>query len=383
MEKELTAFLNYRKRQDLFRKTKEVTKLGSSRIKVGGCIYCDLSSNDYLGLSSHPKIKASLQRGADVVSASSASALVSGYTDIHCKLEESIADFKSKEDAIVLGTGWQTNVGVIDALLSAKDAIFCDRLSHASILDGARLSGARLFRFRHNDSDHLRTLLKKHRGKYKKAMVVTESVFSMDGDLAPLEDIVEIKKDFDFLLMVDEAHATGLFGENGAGVVNEKKLCAEVDLIMGTFSKALAGFGAYVATSKKIKHFLVNACRSYIYSTALPPALVSSNLESLEIVQKERHRADELLKMVSIFRKQLEREGFQVKGSTQIVPIILGETKKVIEVSKELQSKFWWVVPVRPPTVPKNISRIRISLTYDHDLEQLNRFKEDLIRSVR
>ncbi len=375
-------FLGEQAKKDLKRTSVPVAILKKGKIKVGGQTYCNLSSNDYLGFSSHPDLCATLKNGADIASSSSASPLITGYTNLHKKLERAISRLKNKPAALIFSSGWQTNVGVIDSLVTKGDAIFCDRLSHASIIDGCRLSGARMFRFRHNNLDHLKTLLQKHRNHYKEALIITESVFSMEGDLAPLQQIADLKNKYKCLLMVDEAHATGLFGENGSGVVDKFKVHNEVDIIMGTFSKALAGLGGYIATSKTLRDYLLNSCRSYIFSTSLPPSIVLGNTRSIELLVKEHRRATSLLENASWLRSELKNDGFTVMGTSQIIPIIFRTPKKAIDISKKLKKRGWWVVPVRPPTVPKGSSRLRISLSYDHSRSQLNRFRDDLVRNI-
>ena len=311
----------------------------SGRIRVDEKEYVNLSSNDYLGLSMHEALARAAREALERTAGASASRLMTGTTDLHHKLEGKIARFKGKPSALVFNSGYQANVGMISALCGKEDAIFSDRLNHASIIDGIRLSGAKLFRFRHNDVEHLEKLLRKERGSFREAMIITETVFSMDGDLAPLEKIVKLKKEHDCLLMVDEAHATGVFGASGSGLAEETSTTGEIDIIMGTFSKALGSFGSYVATSNDIKDYLINTCRSFIYSTALPPAVIAANLASLEVVKNEPERRITLLENARYLCGGLNEKGFDVKGDSQILPIILGDNERALKVSRLLKEK--------------------------------------------
>ncbi len=343
--------------------------------------YLDLSSNDYLGLSGHPKIKEASQRAIrELGTGSSGSRLLSGDLDIHHLLEERIARFKGKEGALVFNSGYQANIGLISSLCGRGDVVFCDRLSHASILDGIILSRARFFRFRHNDLDSLEYLLKKERYKFRNSLIITETVFSMDGDIAPLKEIVELKERYSCLIMVDEAHATGIFGKTGAGIAEEKDVTDHIDLIMGTFSKALGSFGAYLACSNRMKEYFVNTTRSFIYSTALPPAVIAANIASLDVVRDEPFRRKTLLENAAYFRKKLHGHGFKVRGSSQIVPFIIGDTQRTVCLSDRLKRKGYWALPIRPPTVGAADSRLRFSLTYYHTKGLLERLVNDICK---
>ncbi len=341
--------------------------------------YIDFSSNDYLGLAGHPRLIQAAKEALDEFgTSSSASRLLSGDLDIHHRLEERVADFKNKEASLVFNSGYQANVGFFASLYGKDDVIFSDRLNHASIVDGLLLSRAKIFRFRHNDADELEDTLKRERNKFKKALIVTETIFSMDGDRPPLKELVGLKAKYDCQIMADEAHATGIYGPNGSGVVEEEGLQDHIDIIMGTFSKALGSFGAYIAASKEIIDYLINTCRSFIYSTGLPPAVVACNLASLKLVKEEPYRRDVLLENARYFRDRLKSMGFEIRGSSQIVPVIIGGNKKTEKIAKELQAKGWWVLPIRPPTVPEGHSRLRFSLSFHHNFEILQRLIEDL-----
>ena len=371
---DIKEFLKERQAQGLLRKLRPATLRLDGKIYFGDKEYIDFSSNDYLGLSSHPRLKeATIKAIGKFGVSSSASRLLSGDAEIFHALEDAVARFKDKEAALIFNSGYQANVGIISALFTKGDCIFSDRLNHASIIDGILLSGARFFRFQHNNPEHLESLLKKERNKFKNALIVSESFFSMDGDRAPLKGLVKLKEKYNCQIMVDEAHATGIFGEKGSGVVEEEGLSSQVDLIMGTFSKALAGFGAYLATSQNIVDYLVNVCRSFIYSTALPPAVIACNLASLELVKDEPQRRKILLSGAGLLRTKLQAQGLPVLGVSQIIPVILGDNLRAIEFSAKLQEKGYWVLAVRPPTVPAGEARLRLSLSYNHDTETLNK----------
>lgn len=362
----------------LFRTLTEVLPQGQGRIKVADRIYTDISSNDYLGLSYHPRVVEAAAKALEKGLGASASRLMTGSTCLHHELERKMADFKGKPSVTVMNSGYQANLGVISAICGKNDCVFFDRLSHASIIDGVKLSGAASFRFRHNDMEHLETLIKKNRRKFKTALIVTETVFSMDGDFAPLKDMVRIKEKYSCLLMVDEAHATGIFGEKGSGMAEKENVTENTDIIMGTFSKALGSFGAYLATNKRIKAFLVNRCRSFIYSTALPPPLAASCIASIEIIKEEPERREALLKNSKHLRDSLTRSGVPTRGMSQIIPVILGKSEKAVDVSLMLKKRGWWAIPMRPPTVPEGEARIRVSVSYHHGADVLERLASDI-----
>lgn len=378
----IEELLQERKREGLLRTLRPASLRKQGKIYLNAKEYFDFSSNDYLGLASHPKLKEGAKKAIEELGiGASASRLLSGDLEVHHRLEDRIALFKGKESALVLNSGYQANVGIISAILKRGDAVFCDRLNHASIIDGILLSGAKLFRFHHCDSNHLEWLLKKERGNFKEALIITETVFSMDGDRAPLGELVNLKEKYNCRIMVDEAHATGIFGENGSGIVEEQGLTDKVDLNLGTFSKALGGFGAYIACSKDVRNYLINTCRSFIYSTALPPSVIVANIASLKLIKEEPFRRKTLLENAQYFRNSLNKIGFRVIGSSQIVPLIIGNTEETIELSRKLQNKNYWVLPIRPPTVRKGEARLRFSLTYYHTKEILERLINDIYES--
>lgn len=375
----IKEFLIERDKNSLLRVLKPLGGRKQGFIYYKGKEYIDFSSNDYLGLSSHPRLKEAAREAIENLGvSSSASRLLSGDLEIHHQLEEKTARFKGKESALIFNSGYQANAGIISALCKKGDIIFSDKLNHASIIDGIILSGAKFMRFKHNDMEHLKYLLENQRHKFKNSLIVTETIFSMDGDRAPLKDIVDLKEKYNCTLMIDEAHATGIFGKNGTGIAEEDGLIEQVDLIMGTFSKALGSFGAYLAAAGEIKEYLINTCRSFIYSTALPPAVTAVNIASLDLVREEPFRRQSLLEKAEYLRGQLKKRGFEVKGSSQIIPLAAGESQRAVDISVELRNKGYWVLPIRPPTVPQGESRVRFTLTYYHTQEIL----EKLIRDI-
>ena len=380
----IEKFLQERRDDNLLRLLRPADSRREGKICFKDREYLDFSSNDYLGLSGHPEFKDASKEAMDKWGASaSASRLLSGDLRLHHRLEEEIALFKGKESALVFNSGYQANVGIISALCEKGDIIFSDRLNHASIIDGIVLSGARFFRFRHNDTGHLEALLKKERDKFKRAVIITETIFSMDGDRCLLKEIVELKESYNCILMVDEANATGIFGGCGSGVAEEEGLTEKIDLIMGTFSKALGSFGAYVACARKITDYLINSSRSFIYSTALPPSVIAVNLAGLDLIKKEPFRRKKLLENSDYFRRELEKRGFSVRGSSQIIPLILGDSEKAINLSRELRNRGYWALPIRPPTVPAGEARLRFSLTYHHAKEMLEKLVDDICEVCR
>jgi len=378
MEQKVKKFLNERKQQGLLRSLTVVSSRDKGRICIDEKEYIDLSSNDYLGLSQHPEIIKKTREAALLGSGTAASRLMTGSTFLHNKLEERIAEFKGKPSALIFNSGYQANVGIISALLGKGDVVFSDRLNHASIVDGIRLSGVKLFRFKHNNAAHLKELLERERHNYSNAFIITETVFSMDGDISPLKDIVRLKEKYDCMVMVDEAHATGIFGQNGSGIAQKEGVTDKIDIIMGTFSKALGSFGAYAAMSKELKIYLINTCRSFIYSTALPPAVIAANLAALEVVKNEPYRRETLLANADHLRKRLTEEGFNVKGNSQIIPVMIGSNEDAVSVSEFLKRKGYWTLAVRPPTVPKGEARLRLSVCFYHDKKVIDRFIKEI-----
>ncbi len=372
-------FLEERERLQLLRRLSPSEGRRPGVALRGGRHFVDFSSNDYLGLSSHPALVDAARDALDRYGVGAgASRLMSGNLAIHHELEEEVAAFKGTDGSLVFNSGYQANTGIIPALFGRHDVVLADQFCHASQLDGARLSRATLVRFRHNDPEHLSALLEKHRGSFRKGLVMTESVFSMDGDRAPLLPLLEASRRHRCFFMVDEAHATGVFGPQGRGCVEADGLTGEVDLVMGTFSKALGSFGGYLAASRTIVDFLVNSARSFIYSTALPAPVIAANLAALRLCLAGETHGGELLRRSEGFRDALRKNGWIVGGVSQIVPVVVGESSRAVALSAFLAERGFLVLPVRPPAVPEGSARLRFSLTSAHKDSQLKDAMEAL-----
>ena len=384
---QMIKFLNERRATGNLRQLTPLHRVGRGRIKIFGTEdeLIDFSSNDYLALSEHPEVIAASRKYLEQFGAGAGAArLMSGDLEINHQLEEEIAQLKSKEAALVFGSGYLANVGVIPALVGRGDLLVTDRLSHASIYDGCLLSGAKVIRFRHNDINHLQQILQEKRSQYNRVLVVVESIYSMDGDRCPLKELIDLKNHGNFLLMVDEAHATGIYGEHGGGVIEEEGVSDGVDLAMGTFGKALGSYGAYVAASRQMIDYLVNRARSFIYATGLPPAVIGATLAALHLVKTEPKLRQDLHDKVAFFKKHLRKNGLKDDpGPSQIVPIMVGDSTKALKLSDELQKNRIFVKAVRPPTVPEGSARLRFSITRYHLEEDLKSCAKLLVQTLR
>lgn len=332
----------------------------------------NLSSNDYLGLSQHPAIIEVMREALLIEGAGSgASRLVTGNREGFGRLEEALSDWQNSEAALVFANGYMANAGVISALVGRGDVVFSDQLNHASIVDGIILSRAELARYRHNDMEHLRKLLNKYRDKRRK-LIVTDAVFSMDGDQAPLVELALLKREHGAMLMVDEAHSGGIYGGRGEGLCHELGLQNDVDIHMGTFGKSFGVYGAYVCGSRTLIRWLINKARPLIYSTALPPSLAVGISKALDLVQTEHWRRERLHMAIKLFRSSLSTVGFDVgAGDSPIVPIIIGDNETAMRFSGALEEEGIAAVAIRPPTVPDGTARIRFSLSAAHSDKEL------------
>ena len=383
----MIQFLNERRKAGNLRQLIPLHRVGRGRVKIVGSAdeLLDFSSNDYLALSEHPEVIAASRKYLEEFGAGAGAArLMSGDLEINHQLEKEIALLKAKEAALIFGSGYLANIGVIPALVGRGDLLVTDRLSHASIYDGCLLSGAKVIRFRHNDVNHLQQILQEKRSQYNRALVVVESIYSMDGDRCPLKDLIDLKKHSGFLLMVDEAHATGIYGSHGGGIIEEEGVSDWVDVAMGTFGKGLGSYGAYVAASKQMVDYLVNKARSFIYATALPPAVIGATLAALHLVKTEPELRRELHEKVAFFKKQIRKNGLKDDlGPSQIIPVMVGDSTKALALSEELRSHRIFVKAVRPPTVPENSARLRFSITRFHQEEDLKSCARQLVQSLR
>ncbi len=353
------------------------------RIRSEGKTYLNFSSNDYLNMFNRPEVIAASRKMLEQYGCgATASRLVAGTLAFHEALERELAEFKGYPEAIVFGSGFLTNAGVIPALVGKSDHVFSDKLAHASIIDGIGLSRAERLPFQHNDVDHLDHLLRNCRSGNRK-LIVTESVFSMDGDLAPLPEIASIAVKHGAMLMVDEAHASGIFGPSGSGLIREHGLEDKVNVSMGTLSKALGGYGGFVACSSAVRQLLVNRTRSFLYTTGLPPAVIGSALGALQVIKDDPGMGARLLDKAAYFRKLLREGGLDVGPSeSQIIPIIIGENYQALAVAQRLRTEGILAVAIRPPTVPEGTSRLRFSVTLGFSREDLEWAAERIIKAV-
>ena len=337
-----------------------------------------LCSNDYLGLANHPKIREAAKKAIDEFGfGSGASRLVSGTRRPHIELEKRIAEFKGTEAALLFNSGYAANTGIITAIAGREDSIYSDRLNHASIVDGCILSRANVKRYRHHDSAHLDKLLRSslhEETNDKKKLIVTDGVFSMDGDVAPLDDIIRVKEIHNAILMLDDAHGTGVLGKNGTGTAELMGVDGEeIDIHMGTLGKALGSCGAYVAGKKEMIEYLVNTVRPLIFSTALPPAAAAAACAAIDIVEYEPERRVALTEKSSYLRKNLRNLGYETMNSvTQIIPVLTGESDTAVEMMDGLLEKGIFVQAIRPPTVIEGTARLRVTVTSEHSYDDLD-----------
>jgi len=351
---------------------------------IDGQRYLAFCSNDYLGLANHPEVIAAAQRAArEYGVGSGASSLVTGHSRAHRALEQELAAFTGREAALVFSTGYMANLGAITALVGWGTSIFEDRLNHASLLDAGVLSRARLHRYRHADAEHLGQLLERRQAR--RSLVVTDALFSMDGDLAPLPDLIKVVQCYGCPLMVDDAHGLGVVGASGRGTLEHFRLTADlVPVLVGTFGKAFGTFGAFVAGSQPLIDTMVQRSRSYIYTTALPAAIAEATRASLKLVQNESWRREHLYQLVMRFRDGAKRLHLPVKDSrSPIQPVILGTAEAALKVSAQLKSRGIFVSAIRPPTVPMGSARLRITFSAGHQFEDVDRLLDALSDILR
>ncbi|MEY8204702.1 MAG: 8-amino-7-oxononanoate synthase [Bermanella sp.] len=363
----LQADLQLRKDQGLFRQTLVAQSPQGPLMKINGQHYLTFCSNDYLGLANHPALVAACKDAADEFGVGSGSAhLVNGHSHYHQQLELALAEFTGREAAILFSTGYMANLGVVGALLNKQDAVFEDKWNHASLLDAGLLSGARFQRYLHNDLDNLQTRLQ--RSDARRKLIVTDAVFSMDGDSADLTRLASLAKQHDAWLMVDDAHGFGVLGAHGAGLCEQHQLGQdEVQVLMGTLGKGLGSAGAFVAGSRELIDYLTNFARPFIYTTAMPAAIAAATLASLKIVKGEPERRQHLQKLIALFRAGAQQQGLRLlPSSTAIQPILIGDAKDALRMSEQLKQLGIMVTAIRPPTVPLGSARLRVTLSAAH-----------------
>lgn len=359
MDEFLSQTLEDLKAKDFFRQLPNLEKPG----------LINFCSNDYLGLSKHPKVIEACRKALkDYGHGAGASRLVSGNTILHEKLEQELANFKNRESSILFSSGYMANLGVLAALLESNDTVILDKLSHASLVDAARFSKAKLQIFAHNNMEVLEKILQRSQN-FQKRLIVTESVFSMDGDIANLPEIVRLAKKYNALTMIDEAHGTGTLGIRGSGIEEHFDLIGQIDIVMGTMSKALGGMGGFVAGSQKLIDFLRNKSRTFIYTTALPPAICAGVLAALTIIKEDQTLINKLRQNIEFFSRD---------AITPIIPIMVGDEKKALDMSAQLFQKGVLLTAIRPPTVPKGTSRLRLTIQATHTKEEIECLKRFL-----
>ena len=363
---------------DRLRSLKELGTRSGKWIHYEGRRMLNLSSNDYMGYAADEDMVAEFQDQAsrenfidDFGPGSSASRLLSGNHPGYKALEDRLEDLYGKP-GLVFSSGYHANIGILPAVANRGDLILVDRLAHASILDGIRLAEAEWQRYRHLDMVHLRAILEKKRSKFRRVFVVTESVFSMDGDLCDLRALVELKDEFGLVLYVDEAHAVGARGTGGLGLAEEAGAIADVDLLVGTFGKALGGMGAFLICSDIMKRYLVNVSRPLIFTTALPPVIVNWNRWILEKMHPDIRRRECLSRLASRLRTELGKKNIPTAGASHIVPAIMGENHAAVSMAAKLRDRGFLVFAIRPPTVPANSARLRFSLSANMEWDDLS-----------
>lgn len=386
--RQLQSYLTELAGQGMLRTLREVESAQGPRVKIAGQDYLLLCSNNYLGLANHPAlIEASCKATTDFGTGSGASRLISGSMSLHHQLEERIAEFKGTEAALVFNTGYAANNGIIQGLLGPEDTVFSDSLNHASIIDGCRLSGARIEIYPHKDMAALEELLRQQKAeRCGRWLLVTDGVFSMDGDIAPLAELVALKQRYDAWLMVDDAHGGGVLGKSGRGTAEHCNCLEQIDLQMGTFGKAFGSFGAYLAARREVIDTLVNRSRSFIFSTSLPPGVLAANMAAINLVDSAEgaRRRAQLEATRQLFHQLLSEVGFDLCGSaTQIVPVMIGGPEPTMRAAAELFSRGVFLSGIRPPTVAPGTCRLRATLMADHSLVEVRQAAQQMIDVVR
>ncbi|MDI1230093.1 MAG: 8-amino-7-oxononanoate synthase [Methylobacter sp.] len=378
----LTANLDDIAQQGLYRSRRIIASPQGINLEIDGRNIVNFSSNDYLGLANHPDVVSAFKSGVDQYGVGSGSAhLICGHSMAHHALEEELAAFTGRDRVLLFSTGYMANIGVISALLGRGDAVFEDRLNHASLLDGGLLSGARFKRYAHADLADLEANLSKAVGN---KLIVTDGVFSMDGDFAPLDELAAAAKNHDAWLMVDDAHGLGVIGEHGGGILEHYGLGQDdVPVLMGTLGKGFGTFGAFVAGSEVLIETLIQKARTYVYTTALPAAVAEATRASLKIVIEESWRRDKLRALSERFRLGAEQLGLQVMASASAIqPILIGDSQKAVDISNALLNAGFLVSAIRPPTVPQGSARLRVTFSALHEQSHVDQLLDALAKII-
>ncbi len=365
----LSAYLSERKKQHLYRSVKTSQSAQHPIMQIDGKEYLNFCSNDYLGLANHPDIVTAFKQAADKYGVGSGSAhLINGHSIEHQKLEESLAEFTGREKALLFSNGYMANLGAVSALLDRGDFLYQDRLNHASLIDAGLLSRAKMKRYKHNDNDHLNTLYAKAENPSQNSMIVTDGVFSMDGDQAPVKELTQTAKQQQAWLMVDDAHGFGVLGKTGAGLLEQQNLNqSDVPILMATLGKACGTSGAFISGSSELIEYLIQSARTFIYTTAMPPSIAAATLVSLKIISNDNWRREKLTALITQFKQGIKELGIELMPSnTPIQPIMLGSSELALKVSQELNDQGILVTAIRPPTVPDGFSRLRITFSANH-----------------
>jgi 8-amino-7-oxononanoate synthase len=374
------------KRKDAFRWLRAMEGAAAPRMQVDGREVIVLCSSNYLGLATHPRLKAAAVEATNRFGVcSAASRLISGNNELYRTLEEQLATLKGREAALVYSTGYMANLGVISAVVGEGDVVYADALSHASIVDGCRLSRAMVKVFPHNDLSALEARLKAERG-FRRKLIVVDGVYSMDGDLAPLPDLTKLARSYDALLMLDDAHGTGVLGERGGGTAEHFSLAGPdgVHIEVGTLGKALGSFGAYVVGSRSLREYLINRSRSFIFTCALAPSALAAAIAALDLLVREPGIRERLWDNVRHFREGLHRMGLSTEPSvTHIVPVMTYERERTMALSERLLELGVFCQGIRPPTVPPRTSRLRFTVTAEHTRADLDQALEAIDQAFR
>lgn len=383
MDDALLPALAERQAKGLYRARHVVASPQAPLLKVDGRELLSFCSNDYLGLANHPEVVTAFKRGVDNYGVGAgASHLINGHTQAHHALEEELADFVGRPRALLFSTGYMANLGVVTALTGRGDVVLGDRLNHASLIDAGLLSGARLQRYLHGNPASLEKHLKKLSGLQdeQRRLIITDGVFSMDGDLAPLPELAAVAQLHNAWLMVDDAHGIGVLGEQGCGTLSHYHLeTAQVPILMGTLGKAFGTFGAFVAGSDALIETLIQQARSYIYTTAMPAAVAEATRTSLRLMQSENWRREKLQTLVQRFRQGARQLGLNLMDSdTPIQPLLIGDSHKTVDISETLLAKNIFVSAIRPPTVPEGSARLRITFSAEHSEAQVDQLLDAL-----
>lgn len=370
--------------QGLLRGLKTISAIKGARVKIDSKWYLSFCSNDYLGLAQDQSLKQSVYKSVQKFgSGSGASRLLAGTLSCHQELEQAIARFKHAEAALVFTSGYIANLSVITTLISKNDLIFCDELNHASLVDSARLTKAKLYVYKHRDMNDLETGLKKARSKKGRRFIITDAVFSMDGDLAPLLSITRLVREYHAYTIIDEAHGTGVLGEHGRGAAEHFGVEKKIDIIIGTLSKAGGSLGGFVTGSRKLMSYLASKGRPFIYTTALPPAVCAAGIQGLRLIQSRPDLRKRLWDNTQYFKSQLRVRGFDLRGSaTPIIPVMIGSEKKTLHIANALWKKGFFIPAIRPPTVPKGQSRLRLTFTALHTKKHLDQLLHWVYRLI-